>query len=301
MTAHVSTIIRGLTIRDRSSIVLAMNLLRPERRAAVINALVERNSIRSIERMTGINRNTIMRWGLIIGEGCQRFLSDRMHNIPSRRVQVDEIWTFVGVKQARLNGNHNHSEMGDQYVFVSLDADSKLVISHTVGKRDAEMTWYFIHELKERLANRVQLTSDGFRAYIPAVEDPFGANVDFAQLVKVYGQERKRHDNGEWYSPVRVMAAIPTPINRRPDTRWVSTSFVERQNLTMRMQIRRLTRLTNAFSKKLRNLKAAVALYFAHYNFVRVHGTLRCTPAMETGLTDHIWSLEELIGQAMSN
>jgi IS1 family transposase len=278
-----------------------MNTLSMEQKVKIVSALVEGNSIRSIERMTGVHRDTVMRLGLRVGEGCARFLDAKMRNVCSHRVQVDEIWTFVGVKQARLNGNHNHSDMGDQYVFVSLDADSKLVISHMVGKRDAEMTWYFIRDLKERLANRVQLTSDGFRAYIPAVEDAFGANVDFAQLVKVYGQERKRHDNREWYSPVRVMAAIPTPINGRPDTRWVSTSFVERQNLTMRMQIRRLTRLTNAFSKKLRNLKAAVALYFAHYNFVRIHGTLRCTPAIASGITDHLWNLEELMGQAMSN
>lgn len=300
VSGYVCTIIRGLTIRERSRIVWLMNVLRPERRAAVINALVEGNSIRSIERMTGVNRNTIMRWAVIIGEGCGRFLDSDVRHVRAERVQVDEIWSFVYVKQARLNGKHNHLEMGDQYIFVSIDADTKLVISHLIGKRDAESCFYFMQDLKERLANRVQLTTDGFRPYIPAVEDTFGADVDYAQMVKLYGHTSKASSDRSWYSPVRVMAAIPKQITGRPRPRWVSTSFVERQNLTMRMQIRRLTRLTNAFSKKLRNLKAAVALHFAHYNFVRVHSTLRVTPAMEAGITDHIWSLDELIGTACS-
>lgn len=202
------------------------------------------------------------------------------------------------MKQARLNGNHNHADMGDQYVFVGMDADSKLVISYLVGKRDPTSAFYFMADLKERLANRVQLTTDGFRPYLPAVEDVFGADVDYAQLVKLYGQAKSHSDDREWYSPVRVMAAVPMRIGGRPDPRWISTSFVERQNLTIRMGVRRFTRLTNAFSKKLTNLKAAVVLHFAHYNFCRIHRSLRITPAMAVGISDHVWDLEELLGVA---
>ena len=276
-----------------------MNILAPERKVAAIGALVEGNSIRSIERMTGIHRDTIMRLTLSVGEGCARLLDEKIRRVPSQRVQVDEIWTFVFKKQARLNGNgDNHAEMGDQYVFVGMDADTKLVISHLVGKRDAATAFYFIRDLKDRLVNRVQLTTDGFKPYLNAVEDAFGADVDYAQLVKLYGQPKESSGSRDWYSPVRVMAAIPMAITGEPKPRWISTSYIERQNLTIRMQLRRFTRLTNGFSKKLENLKAAIALHFAHYNFVRIHQSLRVTPAMAAQLTDHLWSLEELLQAA---
>ena len=278
-----------------------MNALAPEKKLAVLNALVEGNGIRSTERMTGANRNTIMSLLVRMGEGCTRLHNERVQRIRAQRVQVDEIWTFVFVKQMRLNGNHNHAEMGDQYVFVGMDADSKLVISYLVGKRDPTSAFYFMSDLKERLATRVQLTTDGFRPYLPAVEDTFGADVDYAQLVKLYGQQKSQSDDRDWYKPVRVMDAIPMRVEGRPDPKWISTSYIERQNLTIRMQIRRFTRLTNAFSKKLDNLKAAVALHFAYYNFCRVHRSLRVTPAIAAQLTDHLWNLEELLNAATAN
>lgn len=274
-----------------------MNVLSLGKKTEAISALVEGASIRSVERMIGIHRDTIMRLMVRVGNGCASLLDTRLRNLRCQRVQVDEIWTFVFVKQHRLNGIHNHAEMGDQYVFVAMDADTKLVICHRIGKRDTASAYHFIADLKDRLANRVQLTTDGFKAYLPAVEDVFGADVDFAQLVKLYGQERKKSDDREWYAPVRVLAAIPMRVQGKPDPWKISTSYIERQNLTMRMQMRRLTRLTNGFSKKLDNLKAAVALHFAHYNFCRIHSTLRITPAMAAGITEHLWTLDELLQQ----
>ena len=279
-----------------------MNVLAPEKRLAVLNALVEGNGIRSTERMTGVNQNTIMSLLVLVGQGCAHLHNERIRHIRAQRVQVDEIWTFVYVKQARLNGNHNHADMGDQYVFVGMDADTKLVISYLVGKRDPTTTYRFMDDLKERLATRVNLTTDGFRPYLRAVEDTFGADVDYAQLVKLYGQQKSNgHDDREWYKPVKVMATIPARVTGRPNPSWISTSYIERQNLTIRMQVRRFTRLTNGFSKKLDNLKAAMALHFVYYNFCRVHRTLRVTPAMEAQLTGHIWGLDELMGAALAN
>ena len=272
-----------------------MNVLAQERKQAVLGALVEGNSIRSVERMTGVHRDTIMRLQVSVGQACARFLDERIRHIWANRVQVDEIWTYVFVKEARLNGHHDHAKMGDQYVFVAMDADTKLVISYLVGKRDAATAFYFMQDLRDRLANRVQLTTDGFKPYLTAVEDAFGADVDYAQLVKLYGQAKESKDGREWYMPIRVMAAIPTPVTGYPKPYHISTSYIERQNLTIRMQVRRFTRLTNGFSKKLENLKAAIAFHFAWYNFCRIHTSLRVTPAMEASLTDHVWTIEELL------
>lgn len=223
-------------------------------------------------------------------------MSDRIKNIQAQKVQVDEIWTYVFKKQARISVDENAAGIGDQYVFVGIDSDTKLVISHLVGKRDAASCYYFMRDLKDRLATRVQLTTDGFKPYINAVDDTFGTEVDYAQLVKIYGQPKASAANARnWYEPVRVIGAIPMDVMGRPKAMGISTSHVERQNLTMRMQMRRFTRLTNGFSKKLNNLKAHIALHFAHYNFVRVHQTLRTTPAMAANLTDHLWTLPELL------
>lgn len=271
-----------------------MYTLSVDERIRVIAAIVEGSSFRSIERMTGIHRDTIMRLMVRTGEGCSRLLDQHVKNVAAKRIQADEIWTYVFKKQARLN-TEDHPSMGDQYVFVAMDADTKLVISHLVGKRDGNSAYHFIRDLKERVVGRPQITTDGFRPYIAAIEDNFGADVDYAQLVKLYGQPQGRSDSRDWYEPVRVLAAIPMRVAGRPDMKYVSTSYVERQNLTIRMQLRRFTRLTNAFSKKVENLKAAIALHFAHYNFCRVHQTLKVTPAMESGLTDHVWTLEELL------
>ena len=269
-----------------------MNTLSVEKRVAVISALVEGTSIRSVERMTGVHRDTIMRLLISVGDRCAWLLNEKMRHVRSRLLQVDEIWTFVAKKEKRLVGNDNHREMGDQYVFIALDAESKLVPSFYIGKRTTETAQYFMADLQSRLAHRVQLTTDGFVPYLRAVEDNFGMDVDYAMLIKMFsGNEAGR----ERYSPSDIVRVVPTPISGNPELRYISTSYIERQNLTIRMALRRFTRLTNAFSKKLSNLKAALALHFAHYNFCRIHQTLRCTPAMAAGISDRLWGLEELI------
>jgi len=276
-----------------------MNVLPMDKQRAAIQALIEGNSIRSTERMLNIHRDTIMRLLIRVGTGCVHFLDNHVKAIQAQKVQVDEIWTYVFKKQARISTDESATGIGDQYVFVGIDADTKLVISHLVGKRDGASAYYFMRDLKNRLANRVQLTTDGFKPYINAVDDTFGSDVDYAQLIKIYGQPQASAANARnWYEPVRVQGAIPMSVIGWPKAMAVSTSYVERQNLTMRMQIRRFTRLTNAYSKKLDNLKAQIALHFAHYNFVRVHQTLRTTPAMAANITDHLWTLEELLEAA---
>jgi len=213
-----------------------------------------------------------------------------MRGLRCRFLQADEIWTYVGKKERRLEADDNPAELGDQYVFVAMDAETKLVPCFRVGKRNVENTWYFAQDLGERIVGRPQLTTDGWRPYIAAVEDAFGANVDYAMLIKMYGK-----DPAEPYAPAQITSALPVPVTGRPRPQYISTSHIERQNLTIRMQLRRFTRLTNAFSKKLSNLRAALSLHFAWYNFCRVHSSLRVTPAMAAGITDEIWSLEKLL------
>ena len=248
-----------------------MNTLPRDKQTAILAAHVEGTSIRSIERMTGVHRDTIMRLIVRTGQNCGRLLNERVVRIPAKHIQVDEIWTYVFKKQARLS-SLDHPDMGDQYVFIGMDADTKLVISHLIGKRDAVSAYEFMRDLKDRVHGRPQVTTDGFRPYINAVEDTFGADVDYAQLVKLYGQPKEASGSRDWYAPVQVTAAIPMRVSGAPNTRYISTSLIERQNLTVRMQLRRFTRLTNAYSKKLENLKAACSLHFAYYNFCRVHG-----------------------------
>ncbi len=272
-----------------------MNKLKKDKQLEVISALVEGNSIRSVERVTGVHRDTIMRLLNRVGDRCLDLLDRHMRNFHCRLMQVDEIWTFVGKKEQRLSKEERrNSELGDQYVFVALDAETKLIPLFVVGTRDGETAHRFMQELRVKLNGngRIQLTTDGLRAYLQAVEDAFGTDVDYAQLVKMYGAEPAGFGR---YAPPRVTEVISTKINGNPDERYISTSYVERHNLTLRMQIRLFTRLTNAFSKKLANLKAALALYFAHYNFVRIHRTLRVTPAMAAGVTDRPWEFEELL------
>jgi len=214
---------------------------------------------------------------------------------PRDRIQVDEIWTYVKKKEKRLKPHEKAQKIyGDQYVFVALDADTKLVPAFTVGRRDGNTTLAFLQQLQNKLKGngRIQLTSDGFEAYISAVEETFGADVDYAMLIKIYESVPEAEKR---YSPSTCTEVISKIINGKPDPKHICTSFIERQNLTMRMAMRRFTRLTNAFSKKLENLKAAVALHFAHYNFMQIHKTLRVTPAMEAGITDHLWGWEELL------
>ncbi|HVN97426.1 MAG TPA: IS1 family transposase [Syntrophorhabdaceae bacterium] len=269
-----------------------MNKLSTEKQEMVIKGLVEGASIRSIERMTGVHRDTIMRLMVKVGKNCERIMNESMRSLKCENIQVDEIWCFVGKKQRHLTIEDNEQEVGDQWVFVALDSDSKLIPSYRVGKRSYQNTLAFLNDLSERLDNRVQLSSDSFKAYTDAVDQSFGSNVDYGQIVKSY--EAEPIGAGR-YSPPHVVSAERMVISGNPWVRNISTSHVERQNLTMRMQMRRFTRLTNAFSKKLENLKAAVALHFAHYNFVRVHASLRMTPAMKAGITDHIWEVGELL------
>ncbi len=272
-----------------------MNILRREKQEMAIAALVEGVSIRSVERMTGIHRDTIMRLGYRVGQGCANLMDSYMKNLKCQTIQVDEIWCFVGKKQRHLKDTDNFKEVGDQWVFVALDADSKLIPSYLVGKRTIDNVYAFIADLSNRVDNRFQLSSDGLKAYIDAVEQSFGKDIDYGQVVKTYEAEPMGAGR---YSPPHVISAERKVIVGNPKTSKISTSYIERQNLTMRMQIRRFTRLTNAFSKKLENLKAAVALHFAHYNFVRVHKTLRVTPAMEAGITNRIWSISDLLREA---
>jgi len=272
-----------------------MNTLKMDRRIQILNALVEGNSIRSVEQMSGIHRDTIMRLMVATGQHCFNLLDQRIQHIQTKRIQVDEAWTYVGMKQKQAVRKAVRSpEIGDQYIFVALDADTKLIPSFWVGKRTAENTLNFLKDLRWRIdTERFQLTTDGFESYRVAVDEVFGIDIDYSQLVKIYAGEGQV--GLERYSPSPFVAAIKTPIVGNPEDAHISTSFVERQNLTLRMSLRRLTRLTNAFSKKLANLKAALALHFAHYNFVRVHRTLRVTPAMAAGITDHVWGWKELL------
>ena len=269
-----------------------MNRTPLARRAQIINCLVEGNSIRSTERMTDTHRDTIMRLLVEVGTGCHALMDEKMRELSCRRIQVDEIWSYVGKKQAHMKPEDNRLRVGDQRTFVALDPNTKLVPTYRVGKRDRGNAVAFMADLSQRLANRVQLSSDALTTYIDAVERAFGADVDYGQEVKFYDAEPIGPGR---YAPPHVSKAERTVIAGNPDQAHISTSLVERQNLTMRMSMRRFTRLTNAFSKKVENLQAAVSLHFAHYNFVRLHKTLRTTPAMAAGVSERLWTLEELV------
>jgi len=269
-----------------------MNLLAAEKEIQIISALIEGNSVRAAARLVGVEHKTVMRVLVRAGDTCARLLNQRVRRIWAKRIQMDEIWTFVFKKQARITTVDDEAVMGDQYVFVGMDSDTKLVISYLIGKRDATTAFHVVRDLQERLVHRVQLTTDGFRPYLAAVEDNFGADIDYAMLVKVFSGDET---NRERYSPSDIVDSRPVPVMGTPDFRHISTSFVERQNLTIRMQLRRFTRLTNGFSKKLSHLKAALAIHFTWYNFVRVHQTLRVTPAMEAGIADRIWHVMDLL------
>jgi IS1 family transposase len=270
-----------------------MYVLSTDKKLAVISGLVEGNSIRSTSRMTDVDRNTINSLLLRTGERCAALLDTRMRQLSCRRLQCDEIWTYVS-KKARHVKDSDPAEFGDQWVYVALDADTKLVPSYFVGKRNSENTQAFMLELYRRLStHKIQLTTDAYIFYTKAVEQSFAGDADYAQLKKLYG-DYGQYGN-ERYSPSPILEVISRTISGVPDPAHVSTSFVERQNLTIRMQMRRFTRLTNAFSKRLENLKAACALHFAHYNFCRIHSSLRVTPAMAAGLTTEVWPLGALL------
>src|SRR6185437_11247927 len=270
-----------------------MNQLSMDRQVQVIAALVEGNSIRSVERMAGIHRDTIMRLMVRIGQGCDQLLDGMMRGLTCPRLQLDEIWAYVGMKQRTAKLQNKTDEFGDFYTFVAIDADTKLVPAFHIGKRDWDSTEIFIRDLRERIVNRPQISSDSFRAYFGAIQEIFGHDVDYAQQHKVFASELNT-GRGR-YSPPKLVKCVNEQSIGNPAPQHVSTAYVERQNLTMRMGMRRFTRLTNGFSKKRENLVAAVCLHFAHYNFCRIHKSLKTTPAVIHGLDTRVWSIEELI------
>lgn len=271
-----------------------MNQLTQEKRVRVLAALVEGNSIRSTVRMTSVAKNTVVKLLRDVGTACQEYHNQVVIDLPCKRIQVDEIWSFCYAKEKNVPREHRGElGYGDVWTWVALDAETKLIPSWLVGGRDAGWATVFLQDLAGRLRHRVQLTSDGHRAYLNAVEDAFGCDIDYATLIKLYGADKNEVEHA--YSPPKVMGCLCAVISGRPDPRYISTSFAERQNLTMRMQMRRFTRLTNGFSKKLDDLRHAVALHFMYYNFCRIHTTLRVTPAMEAGVTDRLWGLEDLV------
>jgi IS1 family transposase len=273
------------------------NVLAKAKRVEILSALVEGVSIRSTERMLDVSRETVLSLLVRVGEGCAALHDRMMRDLPCSRIECDEIWGFVAKKQRNVRADDDSNEVGDAWTFVAIDADTKLIPSYLVGKRDAATTHAFISDLSERMRNKVQIDTDGLALYVDAIEQSFGVEVDYARVVKSYEAE---HTAPGRYSPARVSTVEKAAIIGEPDLKVASTSYVERQNLTMRMGIRRMTRLTNAFSKKLRNHRAATALHFAHYNLVRRHQTLRTTPAMAAGVTDTMWSMEQLLDAALA-
>jgi IS1 family transposase len=272
-----------------------MNVLATDKRAQILNCLVEGCSMRSTARLTGVAKKTVERMLIAAGEACADYQDKTMRNLKCKLLQVDEVWSFTYAKQKNVPKHLKDNEgVGDTWTWVALDSVSKLVPCWHIGKRNATDASLFINDLASRLGSRVQLTSDGHKAYLEAVEGAFGAEIDYAQLIKLYGNDLSQ--GGEVrYSPPVCTGARKKRIMGSPIKELVSTSHIERQNLTIRMSNRRFTRLTNAFSKKLENHKHAAAIHFMHYNFCRIHTTLRVTPAMEAGITDHVWSLEEIV------
>jgi len=262
-----------------------------EQKTRVVATLVEGNSIRSTVRMTGVAKNTVTKLVLDLADACAGYHNRYVRNLRVRRLQCDEIWQFVGAKNKNARPEKKAIGWGDVWTWTGLDADTKLCVSYLVGGRDLGWAKEFMEDCASRIRNRVQITTDGHKAYLEAVENAFGADIDYAQLQKIYGAV---NENETRYSPARCIGCDMKVVSGNPDPKHVSTSFVERQNLSMRMSIRRFTRLTNAFSKKIENHAAAVAIWFMYYNFCRVHQTLRVTPAMEAGISDRVWTIEEL-------
>jgi len=251
--------------------------------------------MRSISRIADVSINTVTKLLIDAGIACSDYQDQVFRNLPCKRVQCDEIWSFCGMKEKNVpEDKKGQLGYGDVYTWTAIDADTKLVPSWYVGKRDYASGKLFIQDLADRLAHRVQLTTDGHKAYLWAVEDAFGKDIDYAMLIKLYGSSGDREASAK-YSPAQCTGEIKEPIQGNPDMKHVSTSYVERQNLTMRMSMRRFTRLTNGFTKKIENHVHALSLYFMYYNFVRIHKTLKVSPAMEAGVTDKLWSIEDIV------
>jgi IS1 family transposase len=270
------------------------NVLNIDKQIAIIGQLAEGSSIRSIERITGVHRDTIMRLGVKVGQGCTALMDGKMRDLTCDRLEVDEIWGFVG-KKDRLAKRGEDPSLGSVWTYCAIDAETKLVPAFMIGQRSGAMAATFLQDVASRMRNRIQLSTDGFHGYEAAVRDSFGADVDYGQIVKVYGAgafgERR-------YSTSGVMASTKSVKSGRPDGDLISTSYVERLNATTRLHMRRMTRLTLAFSKKRENFDAAMGLHFAYYNFVKRHNTLRCTPAMAAGVVPSFWSVGDLVEAA---
>lgn len=269
------------------------NILPTEKQALIISALAEGNSIRSIERMTGVHRDTVMRLGVRVGQGCAALLDAKMVNLTCKRLEVDEIWGFIGKKQKNVRSIDNRDELGDVWTYLAIDPETKLMPAYRVGKRDKYNTTAFMDDLASRLKNRIQLSSDAMEAYADAVERAFGADIDYGQIVKEYAapSETERRK----YSPSNLKSVHREAVNGDPIAGLVSTSMIERANLTVRTHCKRLARLTLAFSKKKENFEAAIALHLAYYNFVKFHGTVRMTPAMAAGIENSPLAINDLL------
>ncbi|MFL9484203.1 IS1 family transposase [Chitinophagaceae bacterium LWZ2-11] len=272
-----------------------MNKLPIEKRVQIINMLVEGSSLRATSRICDVSINTVTKLLVDVGRACQKFHDDTVTNIPCQRVQADEIWSFVYAKDKNAAPEMKEAgQAGDVWTWTALDADSKLIVSWYVGNRDAESAHVFMHDVADRLSNKVQLTTDGHHAYLEAVESAFKSEIDFAQLVKIYGGT-EGNNNEKRYSPARYTGCKKKIVSGDPRAKFISTSYVERQNLTMRMHMRRFTRLTNAFSKKIENHCYAIALHFVYYNFSKIHKSLSVTPAMQAGIAKKPMKLEDIV------
>ena len=273
-----------------------MNKLPRQKRVEIISQLVEGMSLRAVTRTTGVSINTVTALLVTAGKACSEYQYDVLRNLPCKRVQLDEIWAFNYCKQANVaNAKTPPEAAGDVWTWVAMCADSKLVPSWWVGTRDYEDARVFVEDLAGRLANRVQITSDGHRPYLTVVPQTFKGQLDYAMLIKHYAQPKPQVEAARRYSPTECTGITRQVVSGKPDLQYVSTSYIERQNLTMRMNMRRFTRLTNGFSKKIDNHTHAVALHFMAYNFCRIHKTLRCSPAMAAGVTDHLWDVVDLV------
>jgi IS1 family transposase len=271
------------------------NVLSVEKQAGIIGALCEGSSIRSIERMTGVHRDTIMRLGVRVGRGCMDLMDATMRDLSCTRLEMDEIWGFVGKKQKNV-GFDDDPSLGDVWTFCAIDADTKLVPAFMVGKRDKETANAFLEDVSGRMNNRLQISTDGLAAYVDAIAGAFGNDVDFAQIIKTYGHQEV--SNNRRYSAPEFVSSEKKVVIGNPDNDLISTSYVERLNATTRLHMRRLTRLTLAFSKKLDNFEAAVGLHFAYYNFVKKHSTVKCTPAMAAGVATDYFTVADLVRTA---
>jgi IS1 family transposase len=275
------------------------NFISMDKRAAVITALVEGCSVRSTSRMTGVSKGAILRLLESVGTACSQCLDAAIRNVPAKRIQIDEIWSFCYAKEKNVTPEIASTRIaGDVWTFIAIEAQTKLVISWMVGRRDAGFATDFLQDVSKRVRDRVQLTTDGHKMYLNAVIDAFADDIDYAQLVKIYGNDPEAQKR---YSPAQCLGINRELILGNPDPKHISTSYVERQNLNLRMQNRRFTRLTNAFSKKIENHIHMLAVFHMYHNFARIHHTLRVTPAMEAGISNHVWSIQEIVAMAFNN